>query len=97
MENIADRLLNPIVVLTMIGAGVAYGWFLWSLYIRPASRLWLTALVPGIVFLGVIWTIRAAQGVASLTYVALIADWFIFAVSGVVTVLVWRAWRGRRP
>ena len=94
-EDVMARLLNPGVVLTMIGAGIAYGMFLWALHIRPNLNLWLTAVVPGATFLAVIWSIRGLQGTFSLTYFALMVDWLIFAGSGVLTVLVWR-WR-RRP
>jgi hypothetical protein len=96
MENVAERLLNPGVLASVIGAGVAYGvLFLWSLNIRPNINLFLTAVAPGAVFLAMIWSIRAMQGVASTTYVALLVDWFLFAIAAFVSVLVVRRWRAR--
>mgnify|MGYP000034903459 CR=1 FL=1 len=96
MDNVSERLLNPTVILTMLLTGVAYGWFLWALHIRPRINLWATAVFPGVMFLATIWAIRAAQGVAALTYVALMVDWLIFSVTGVLTVLAARRWKGRR-
>jgi hypothetical protein len=96
MENIVDRLLNPGVVITMVGAGLAYGWFLWALNIRPNLNLFMVAVAPGATFLIVIWSIRATQGVASATYVALMVDWLIFSCVGVAAVLVARRRRGVR-
>jgi hypothetical protein len=93
VDNIAERLLNPGVLVSMIGAGIAYGWFLWSLNIRPNVNLWLSAIAPGAMFLLVVWSIRAMQGVASGTYIALLVDWLIFSVAGVVTVCSGRHWR----
>lgn len=95
MDNIGERLLNPTVLLTMVLAGIAYAWLLWALHIRPRINLWATAVVPGVVFLATIWAIRAAQGVAALTYIALLVDWLIFSVTGVLTVLVARRWKAR--
>jgi hypothetical protein len=96
VEDVASRLLNPAVIVTMIGSGIAYGWFLWSLHARPHARLWATGVMPGLVFVAVIWAIRAAQGVVALTYLALIIDWLIFSVTGVLTVLIARRIRRRR-
>jgi len=96
MENVAERLLNPTVIVTMIAAGIAYGGFLWSLNVRPHVRLWAAAVVPGFLFLAVIWSIRAAQGVAAATYIAMIVDWLIFAHSGYISVLVARRVRRRK-
>jgi len=96
VDNIVERLLNPGVIVSMVLSGVAYGWFLWSLNIRPNLNLWVTAVAPGAIFLFVIWSIRAMQGVASATYIALLTDWLIFSVTGVVTVCVARRWRASK-
>lgn len=95
MDDVGGRLLNPTVLLTMLLAGIAYGWLLWSLHIRPHLNLWVTAVAPGFVFLATVWAIRAAQGVSSLTYIALIVDWLIFSIVGALTVLVARRWKAR--
>lgn len=94
-EDLYARLLNPAVLASMIGAGIAYGALLWALNIRPTLNLILTAFAPGVIFLSVIWSIRTMQGVVATTYIALLADWAVFAGSGALTVLVWR-WH-RRP
>ena len=93
MDNIVERLLNPGVIVSMGLSGIAYGWLLWSLNIRPSLNLWVTALAPGAVFLFVVWSIRAMQGVASATYVALLTDWFIFSTTSAITVCLARRWR----
>lgn len=94
--DLVDRLLNAGVVLSMIGAGIAYGWFLWALHIRPNLNLWLAAVVPGVTFLAVIWSIRTMQGVLASTYVALLADWLIFSNVAFVAVVAVRRWKARR-
>ena len=90
VDDVAHRLLNPVVLGTMLVAGVAYGWLLWSLNIRPHFRLWAAATFPGLIFLAVVWSIRASQGVSSLTYIALGVDWLLFANAGYLAVLVHR-------
>lgn len=90
------RVLNPTVAATVIAAGVAYAGFLWSLRIYPHVRLWATAVLPGALFLAVIWAIRAVQGVASALYIALLVEWLIFSVTAVLVVLVTRRWRRLR-
>lgn len=92
----AERLLNPGVIASMIGAGIAYAWLLWALHIRPNLNLFVVAVVPGSLFLVVIWSIRAMQGVPAATYVAMLADWLIFANAAFVTVIVARRWRRRK-
>jgi hypothetical protein len=94
--DLMERLLNPAVVLSMIGAGIAYGWFLWALHIRPNLTLWLAAVAPGATFLAVIWSIRAMQGVVASTYIALLVDWLIFSNAAFVAVLAARRWKARR-
>ena len=91
-DDIAMRLLNPTVILTMILSGIAYGAWLWTLNIRPLPRLVSIGIFPGAVFLAVVWSIRALQGVPSLTYIAILIDWLVFSASGVVAVLVVRRW-----
>jgi hypothetical protein len=96
VDSIADRLLNAGVIVSMIGAGIAYAWLLWALNIRPNLNLFVVAMAPGALFLVVIWSIRAMQGVAAGTYVAMLVDWAIFAGSGFLTVLIARRWRRRK-
>ena len=93
-EDLFQRLLNPAVMASMVGAGIAYGALLWALNIRPTLNLVLTAFAPGVIFLAVIWSIRTMQGVVATTYIALLADWVVFAGSAALTVLAWR-WRQR--
>jgi hypothetical protein len=96
VDNIVERLLNPGVVVSMVIAGIIYGLtLLWSLNIRPSLNLWLAAIAPGVIFLLMIWSIRAMQGVASGTYIALLIDWFVFSAAACVAVLVRR--RRARP
>jgi glucan phosphoethanolaminetransferase (alkaline phosphatase superfamily) len=95
MDDISGRLLNVGVIISMIGAGLAYGWFLWSLNIRPNLSLFLTAIAPGATFLCVVWSIRAMQGVASAIYAAMLIDWLIFSCTGVLAVLAARRLRAR--
>ena len=96
MSDVADRLLNPGVVLTMIVAGIAYGYFLWKLDIRGTFRTWAVASFSGGIFLLVIWSIRAAQGVAASTYLALLIDWIIFSNVGFHAVMTARWYKRRR-
>jgi len=91
-DDIALRLLNPTVILTMILAGVAYGAWLWTLNIRCLGHLISVGIFPGAIFLVVVWSIRAFQGVPSLTYAALLVDWMLFSTAGVVAVLATRRW-----
>jgi hypothetical protein len=92
----AGRLLNPAVIVTLVAAGISYGWVLWELDLRLAFRLWAAATFPGILFLIVIGVIRLAQGSTSVLYPVLAVDWLIFAQAGVLTVLLRRRWHGRR-
>lgn len=91
--DVLGRLLNPGVLATMVAAGAAYGVFLWALDLRPNGRLWAAAVVPGVIFLLVIFSIRGFQGTTSIVYLALTLDWLIFANVGVLAVLGWRRWR----
>jgi hypothetical protein len=99
VDSITERLLNPAVLLTMVGAGIAYGAWLWTIHIRPTARLWGVALFPGVTFLLVVWAIRAVQGVASAIWFGLLVDWLFYSVSGVLAVLTWRRIRrsGNQP
>lgn len=94
-EDVLSRLLNPGVVITMLISGIAYGALLWAYEIRPNVRLFAVACFPGAIFLIVIWTVRALQGVAATTYLVLLLDWWIFSLSGFHSVQVWR-WIKRR-
>lgn len=96
MDDIAGRLLNPGVILTMIVAGVAYGRLLWAVNLRPNSTLWMIAAAPGAIFLMTAWTIRAMQGVPSVVWVVLLLDWLLFAHAGVLAVLFVRGRKIRR-
>ena len=89
-EDIASRLLNGGVVVTMVCAGIAYGLLLWSYDIRANTRLFAVAVFPGAIFLSVVWSVRAFQGVAAATYLALLVDWTIFSIAGYLTVQTWR-------
>jgi len=95
-DDAVARLLNPAVILTIVAAGMAYGGFLWVLHIRPTVRLYAAAVFPGAIFLGTVWAIRGLQGTLSLVYVLLLIDFLIYANTGFVTVVGWRAWRRRR-
>lgn len=96
MENVAERLLNPGVLLSMVGAGLAYAWLLWTLNIRPRVNLFVVAVAPGVIFLATVWSIRAMQGVAATTYVALLVDWLIFSNTAFLAIIGTRRWRARR-
>ena len=91
-DDVIARLLNATVLLTMVASGIAYGFFLWSLDLRPTFRLFAAAVFPGAIFLAVIWAIRGFQGTLSLLYLLLVFDWFIFSITGVLTVLIGRRW-----
>jgi hypothetical protein len=94
--EVVARLLNPVVLVTVALAGIAYGWWLWSLHIRPNATLYGIAVFPGVIFLVTIWAIRGLQGTFSPTYIAIMVNWLIFSNSGVLTVLAGRRWRQRR-
>jgi hypothetical protein len=95
-EDIIWRLLNPLVLGTMVGAGIAYGyWFLWELDLKPTFRLWAGATFGGMIFVLTIWAIRGFQGTLSAVYLALAVDWLLFSNAGVLTVLARRRWRRR--
>jgi hypothetical protein len=91
-DDVIARLLNPTVLLTMVASGIAYGFFLWSLDLRPTFRLFAAAVFPGAIFVLTIWAIRGFQGTLSLLYLLLVFDWFIFSITGVLTVLIGRRW-----
>jgi len=95
-ESVFERLLNPVVIGTMVAAGVAFGFFLWSLRIHPTALLWAAATFPGTIFFMVIWTIRGYQGTLSLVYIAELILWWVFSNTGVLTVLVRRKWLSRK-
>lgn len=90
MDDIVSRMFNPGVILTMVVAGLAYGYFLWTLNIQPVARLYAIAVVPGFVFGVTILCIRAIQGVPSVIWVLLLIDWLIFAHAGFLAVLARR-------
>jgi hypothetical protein len=94
--DLGERLLNPTVLLTMVIAGIAYGWLLWAFRVRPTFTLWATALFPGAIFLIVLGSVRFAQGTPSLVWPALLVDWLVFASSGFLVVLIGRWWIRRR-
>jgi hypothetical protein len=97
VDDVLGRLLNPVVLATMVIAGVAYGWWiLWALQLRPNARLLAAAVSPGVVFLAVVWSVRSFQGVVATTYIALIVDWLIFSSVGVLTVIARRRWQRRK-
>lgn len=90
MDDIAGRILNPVVVATVALAGLAYGRVLWSLNLRPTAVLVVTAVAPGVIFLLTMWAIRALQGTPSLIWPALVADYLVYSMTGVLAVLVAR-------
>lgn len=93
MDDPLGRLINPLIVVTLIAAGLAYARLLWALNLRPAVTLVVVGIVPGSVYLLTIWAIRAVQGTPSLVYIGLLLDWLLFAGVAVTAVLVAR---GRR-
>ena len=90
MPDIADRFLNPGVILTMALAGLAYGRILWSLNLRPTGVLWVASTAPGAIFMVTTWAIRALQGTPSFVWPALLFDWMVFATVGFLAVVVAR-------
>jgi hypothetical protein len=90
MTDVLDRLLNPAVLFTMIAAGLAYSRLLWVLNLRPTATLVIVAVAPGAIYLTTVWAIRALQGVVSTVYIVLLIDWFIFANTGALAVLLAR-------
>jgi hypothetical protein len=92
-----ERLLNPGVVVTLVLSGVAYGWFLWSVHLRPNATLWGMAVLPGATFIVVIGVVRTVvQNSTSVLYPVLLVAWLIFAHSGFLAVLGARRWRRRK-
>lgn len=89
--------LSPHFVTSMVVAGVAYGGlFLWSLNIREYVRLYLSAVVPGLAFLSLVFVSRFAVGGSAIAlYPLLMLDWLIFANAAFITVVVRRRWRRR--
>jgi len=85
-------LLNPGIQVSMVLSGVAYGWiFLWALNIRDCVRLWLVAVVPGLLFQLLVFAIRWIQaGSAAEFYLYLAIDWLVFANVAYLTVLARR-------
>lgn len=80
MPDVADRVLNPAIILTMMLSGVAYGWwFLWAINIRDGVRLWAAAVMPGVVFFLIITAVRYAQGTAASLYLLVLVDWLAFS------------------
>ena len=97
VDDVLGRLLNPVVLGTMVVAGMAYGWWvLWALQLRPNARLLAAAVAPGVVFLAVVWSVRSFQGVVAATYIALMVDWLIFANAAALTVIARRRWQRRK-
>lgn len=94
--DVINRVLSPTVLFTVLATGVAYGALLWSLDLRPLARLVTGAMLPGGMFLAIIWAIRGLQGTLSILYLLLIVDWLVFSAVGVVTVLAARRWKHRR-
>ena len=90
MDDIAGRILNPAVVLTMALSGLAYGRLLWSLNLRPTATLLVVGIIPGVIYLVTAWAIRAVQGTPSLIWPALIVDWLVFSGTSVGAVLLAR-------
>ena len=87
MTDLEGRILNPVVMLTMLAAGVGYARILWSINLRPTGVLWVTAVAPGAIFLVTFWMIRAMQGRPSLIWPYLLIEWLIFSGTAVLLVL----------
>jgi hypothetical protein len=86
-----ERMLNPGVILALVLSGIALGWFLWAVHLRPNLTLWATTVLPGAMFIVIVGVVRiVVQGSTSVLYVVMLADWMIFASTGVLTVLVAR-------
>jgi hypothetical protein len=98
VDDVIKRLLNPAIIATVLMAGLVYGgWFLWALDARPNARLYAAAVVPGVVFLAVVWSIRGFQSaVFSTVYVALLVLWLVFAHAAFAAVLFRRWYRRQR-
>jgi len=90
VDDIGGRLFNPVVLATIVIAGLGYGRVLWSLSLRPTTTLVVAAIAPGAIFLVTIWLIRAAQGTPSLIWPGLLADYLVYATSGLLAVVVAR-------
>lgn len=90
MTGLEERILNPVVLLTMVFSGLAYSRLLWSLRLRPVGVLWVTATAPGAIYLMTVWAIRAIQGTPSLIWAYLLLDWMIFSGTAVLAVLLAR-------
>ena len=89
-DDVAGRLLNVGVLLTLVGAGLAYSRLLWSLRLYPTGVLVITAVAPGAIYLTTIWAIRALQGTPSLVWPTLLINWLVFSITAVIAVLVAR-------
>lgn len=99
IQGVVGAVLTPHILGAMILAGAAYGLtFLWALNVRDQVRLYLVALVPGLVFLSLMLALRAAGGVLSPVYPVLLVDWMVFAHAGFAAVLArrWLIQRRRR-
>lgn len=95
MNDWPERLLNPGILTVITTTGIAYGGLLWAIDLRPAIRLAVAAILPGAMFILVIWISRAVQGVVSSAWPFLLLDWLLFSTVGVLTVLVGRRWKSR--
>ena len=91
MTDIEGRILNPVIVLTMVLSGLAYARVLWAVYLHPTSVLWIISTAPGAIYLITIGAIRSAQtGELSTFYFLLLLDWMIFATTAFLAVMVAR-------
>jgi len=91
VDDIAGRILNPVILLTMAAAGaIGYARVLWAANLRPTAVLWILATAPGAIFLATVWVIRTLQGTPSLIWPALLVDWLVFSTAAFITVIVAR-------
>lgn len=95
MTDLEVRVLNPVVILTMVLAGLAYARVLWAVNLRPTGVLFVVATAPGAIYIITIWAIRAVQNTPSLIWPYLLVDWFIFATTAFIAVVVARRRRLR--
>ena len=90
MTDLEARVLNPVVILTVALAGLAYARLLWSLRLRPTGVLWITATAPGAIYLVTLGAIRAVQSSPSLFWLYLFLDWMVFSTTAFCAVMIAR-------
>ena len=92
-QDIMARVWQPEIWATMVLTGLAFAALLWVLDIRPGPRLFVTAVLPTVMFLAIVLVYRGLHGTLALLYTLLIGDALIWAGTAVCAVFVWRRWR----